>query len=146
MGLACGATHARVVVLAYVEDADGPITHDGDAADALAEQGMDRAAVYRNLNDLSDATLVRRADYGDHVWRYEVAHDESHVHFVCTGCGVVQCLPKNTVTVNSGNGAPRALDQNVEINISSSCDACLLCHSVASKALQALGDLRQAVV
>lgn len=118
------ATHARVVVLAFVEDADGPITH-GDAADALAEQGMDRATVYRNLNDLSEAALVRRADFGDHVWRYEVAHAETHVHFVCTGCGVVQCLPKSTVTVNALEGTPRALDQNVEINISGSCDACL---------------------
>jgi Fur family ferric uptake transcriptional regulator len=117
------ATHARVTVLAHVEDANRPLTH-GDVADALESVGMDRATVYRNLNDLSDKELIRRADFGDHVWRYELAESDGHVHFVCNGCGLVQCLPKDTVTVHPRKGSPRALRHSVEINISGECDAC----------------------
>ncbi len=117
------ATDARVNVLAHLQDAAGPMTH-GDVADALEALGMDRATVYRNLNDLSDKQLIRRADFGDHVWRYEVAESEAHVHFVCNGCGIVQCLPKDTVTVHARKGSPRALQNRVEINLSGSCVAC----------------------
>jgi Fur family ferric uptake transcriptional regulator len=117
------ATHPRVIVLAHVEDATGPVTH-GDVADALEGMGMDRATVFRNLNDLSDKQLIRRADFGDHVWRYEVAEHDLHVHFVCNGCGIVQCLPKDTVTVHARKGSPRALQTRVEVNLSGACDAC----------------------
>jgi Fur family ferric uptake transcriptional regulator len=117
------ATHARVSVLAHVEDTMRPVTH-GEVAEALAASGMDRATVYRNLNDLSEAKLVHRADFGDHVWRYEIAEADAHVHFVCIDCGDVQCLPRDTVTVKSTKSSPRALQRRIEINISGCCDAC----------------------
>jgi len=40
----------------------------------LQAEGWDRATLYRNLVDMTDAGLLRRVDLGDHVWRYELEH------------------------------------------------------------------------
>ena len=58
--------------------------------------GFDKATVFRNLSDLTDAELVSRTELGDHVWRFEIrdpSHDRSsHPHFVCVDCGTVSCM------------------------------------------------------
>ena len=65
-------TAPRVAVMLRVEQTQGPVTH-ADIADALSPQGWDRATIYRNLTDLTEAGLLRRTDMGDHVWRFELA-------------------------------------------------------------------------
>jgi Fur family transcriptional regulator, ferric uptake regulator len=66
------ATAPRVAVLGVLDGARGPLTH-GQVHRRLAAQGLDRATVYRNLRDLSEAGLLLRTDLGDHVWRYVVS-------------------------------------------------------------------------
>ena len=124
------ATQPRLLVLGYLADSGRPVTH-ADAAEALEENGLDRATVYRNLVDLAAAGIARRADFGDHVWRFELAsetqeheHSGTHVHFVCKSCGSVACLPDDTVRIMPGRDTPRALQTDVEVNISGVCDAC----------------------
>ena len=91
---------------------------------------LDRATIYRNLIDLTDAGLASRIDLGDHVWRFEVKrqvgdHVLSHPHFVCSDCGTVSCLPDVTVRIVAGKGAPRSLaSKNVAIQLTSRCDDC----------------------
>ena len=63
-----------------------------EIAGALEPAGLDRATLYRNLIDLTDAGLLSRTDHGDHVWRFELrdnAHGqtEQHPHFTCIDCG-----------------------------------------------------------
>ncbi len=58
---------------------------------------LDRATVYRNLIELSEAGLVSRLDLGDHIWRFELRENgpgdaSEHAHFLCTQCGSVSCL------------------------------------------------------
>ena len=92
------ATGPRLEVLAALEAQQGAVTH-GDLADRLADQGIDRATVYRNLTDLTEAGILRRTDLGDHVWRFELiagegAHEAAlHPHFICGECGTVSCMP-----------------------------------------------------
>ncbi|MGE0321981.1 MAG: Fur family transcriptional regulator [Polyangiaceae bacterium] len=124
------ATIPRVRVLSALGAATTPLSH-GDIADGLAEEGFDRATVYRNLIDLTDAGLVRRSDLGDHVWRFELAsgdhheHDDSHAHFVCASCGAVECLPVESVTLSPTRGAPKALKgSDLEIQVRGLCDSC----------------------
>lgn len=121
------ATQSRMLVLAFLAETRRPVTH-GEVVDALEDRGLDRATIYRNLVDLADAGIARRSDFGDHVWRFELAHadepDDSHVHFVCRSCGVVACLPEDTVAIRKGPNIPSALLGNVEINISGVCDTC----------------------
>jgi Fur family transcriptional regulator, ferric uptake regulator len=124
------ATLPRVAVVQRLLAARAPLTH-GEVAEQLAESGFDRATVYRNLIDLADVGLVRRSDIGDHVWRFELVGDDAqhaeseHPHFICKGCGAVECLPEGTISVKATRGAPRALrKKGLAVQVRGLCDAC----------------------
>lgn len=90
------ATSSRVQVLHLLRETRRPMSH-AEVSTALAEQGWDRATLYRNLCDLERVGLLRIAGQGARVKRYEDpagAHDAlAHAHFVCVDCGGVECLP-----------------------------------------------------
>ncbi|MGZ3454432.1 MAG: Fur family transcriptional regulator [Polyangiales bacterium] len=130
-GVGLRVTGPRVAVLRKLRKAPAPVSHP-ELNEALAAEGFDRATIYRNLTDLTEAGLVRRADLGDHVWRFELVergtkkHDAAgHPHFVCDNCGVVQCLPDETVRLSAPKAAPRAVrQQSVAIQLRGTCDRC----------------------
>ncbi len=122
------ATGPRLAVLASLEDGKGAVTH-AEVADRLADEGLDRATVYRNLIDLTDAGLLRRSDLGDHVWRFELVGaqgghaDELHPHFICSECGTVSCMPEMELV------APRSAQKTLrrpgtQIQVRGLCDTC----------------------
>jgi Fur family ferric uptake transcriptional regulator len=123
------ATAPRLAVLRCLHDATTPVSH-AELADKLAPEGWDRATVYRNLNDLSEAGLARRTDVGDHVWRFELlrekdVHGDAHPHFVCDECGEVACLPEGSVEIKSTRGGPLRLKERVhEIQLKGRCERC----------------------
>jgi|SRR5580704_2074781 Fur family ferric uptake transcriptional regulator len=123
------ATPSRLAVLDLLRSSDTPMSH-GDVADRLASQAWDRATIYRNLTDLAEAGLVRRTDVGDHVWRFEAVSGEheaaAHPHFVCTECGIVECLPQIELAMRTTRSKPpRAVKQRqVEVQVRGLCDAC----------------------
>jgi Fur family ferric uptake transcriptional regulator len=93
-GLRC--TAARVAVMRHLQSAAGPLTH-AEVSDALDHLGFDRATIYRNLTELTEAGLAARVELGDHVWRFEAQRAgghrwDDHAHFVCTTCGEVSCV------------------------------------------------------
>jgi len=109
-GLRC--TSARVAVLAHLETASGPLTH-AEVSEALAHLGFDRATIYRNLTELTEASLAARVELGDHVWRFEARRaggghkGDDHPHFVCTTCGEVSCLEDVQVAITPRPDAGR---------------------------------------
>jgi Fur family ferric uptake transcriptional regulator len=119
------ATSARIVVLGCLLEAEAPLSH-GEVCGLLEERGYDRATLYRNLSDLTEAGLLTRRDHGDHLWRFEVAsaadeHDRTdHPHFVCNECGVVECLPEEAVAVT--RAAPKV--RKVEVQLRGVCESC----------------------
>lgn len=125
------ATAPRVAVMQALAKLGRPTTH-ADLAALLASEGWDRATVYRNLVDLTEAGLARRLDMGDHLWRFELladaadAHVEAdHPHFLCDACGDVACLPRDAVQLTASARAPRALKKkNVQIQVKGRCDRC----------------------
>jgi len=123
------STSPRVAVLRYLAGAGSPVSH-GELTDAIASDGFDRATLYRNLVDLTEAGLVARRDLGDHVWRYELRRDEAghtleHPHFVCVDCGDVSCLPGVTVQIQVARTAPRAVSsEGLEVQLKGRCDRC----------------------
>lgn len=128
-------TAPRVAVLNHLEKSHAPMSHP-ELAEALAPLGWDRATIYRNLIDLTEAGILRRADMGDHVWRFEMKrdrthsrdslHSDHHPHFVCAACGDVTCLPDAAVELHSSLGVPRALaGGELEIQLKGRCDGCL---------------------
>ncbi len=123
------ATPARVAVLRFLAEAAAPASH-GEIADELADGGWDRATLYRNLIDLTRAGLVRRSDMGDHVWRFELigpdAAEHEHPHFVCSECGIIECLPQAEIALRKARGTPRAVRrQKVQVQLRGRCDICL---------------------
>lgn len=112
-GLRC--TAARLAVLEHLLAATGPQTH-AEVSTTLDHRGFDRATIYRNLTELTEAKLVTRVDLGDHVWRFEAkrhgggdghGHGGDHPHFVCTSCGEVSCLDDVNVAITQRPGADK---------------------------------------
>ena len=111
-GLRC--TRARVAVLGRLLQTSGPISH-AEMAERLADEGFDRATIYRNLTELTESGIATRVDLGDHVWRFELkrhhlseGHSEDHPHFVCTSCGEVSCLEEVDVALTPKPGGDQA--------------------------------------
>jgi len=111
VGLRC--TAARIAVLEHLIAASGPLSH-AEVSDAVGHKGFDRATIYRNLTELTEAGLVSRVELGDHVWRFELkrsghghAKGEDHPHFLCTSCGEVSCLDDVDVAITPKPGRER---------------------------------------
>lgn len=104
------STAARIAVVRFLIAATAPLSH-AEVADGLAEEGFDRATIYRNLIELTNSGLVSRIELGDHVWRFELKPDggsEDHPHFVCVDCGEVTCLPEVSVDIKPTPGSKRS--------------------------------------
>lgn len=124
------STAPRVAVLEHLQAATTPLSH-AEIFDVLEDQGFDRATIYRNLADLTEAKLLSRTDVGDHVWRFERRRDgqrgspKEHPHFMCVDCGEVACLPGINVRISATVGAPRAIaTKSVAVQLKGRCDRC----------------------
>ena len=124
------STMPRIAVLSYLQSVTTPLSH-AEIFDALEEQGFDRATIYRNLVDLTEAGLLVRTDVGDHVWRFELRRtgqgeqQTEHPHFMCTDCGEVECLPAMSVSIQPATTVPRSVRaQQVEVQLKGLCDRC----------------------
>ncbi len=119
------ATPARMATLQLLRSSNTPLTH-AVVADHLAVTGVDKATVFRNLNDMADAGLLRRTEVGDHVWRFEAMssqHDDAHPHFLCVDCGTVSCLDNVQLTAGSQR-ASKKVGEVTEILLRGRCNEC----------------------
>jgi len=123
------STAARIAVMQRLEEATNPLTHAEIATD-LVPQGFDKATVYRNLMDLTEAGLISRSEHGDHVWRFELrghadAHDSEHPHFLCLECGEVTCLSDVNVVITPTPGSKRSnIGELTEVLLKGHCGRC----------------------
>jgi Fur family ferric uptake transcriptional regulator len=125
-GLRC--TAARLWVMQRLIEATSPLTH-ADVVETLASKGFDRATIYRNLLELTEAGLVSRIELGDHVWRFELKrHGKAtpdHPHFVCVDCGEVSCLPAVSVDIKPSPGSKASsISQVTEVLLKGRCGNC----------------------
>lgn len=115
------ATASRLAVLRQLRAAERPMSHH-DVVEAIGDQTWDRATLYRNLVDLTEAGLLRRVSLGA-TWHFEQTGEASHAHFVCTECGNVECAPQMQVV--SGKGSPKSVTSgNVDVQLHGLCDDC----------------------
>ena len=83
------ATYGRVTLLAVLDATRRPLRVD-DTAKAVAGK-LDLANVYRALEALCEAGLVRRVDLGHAHTHYVLANPRAHQHqFICGSCGVTK--------------------------------------------------------
>ena len=53
------------------------------------------------------------------------AHASEHLHFVCTDCGSISCLPTVTVAIRATGEAPRSVRaREVAVQLSGLCNGC----------------------
>ena len=99
------ATPARIATLKLLQEATSPLTH-AEVSSELHSSGVDKATVFRNLNDMATAGLLRKTELGDRVWRFELVTESGengvvHPHFVCVECGSVSCMVEIKLTAGS---------------------------------------------
>ena len=125
-------TLQRIAVLDALAEAQAPLSH----AEIIEQLGnsFDKATIYRNLVDMTEAGLLSRRDLGDHCWRFELRGTEQpgtdkekeHPHFVCSDCGTVACLETVEVSFKGkGKNVPKAIGRrSVEVQVKGKCDDC----------------------
>ncbi len=116
-------TEQRLVVLAALAAIRSPVSFP-ELVERLAEGGLDRATVYRNLVGLAEAGILIKTQLGDGVARYELprsgeSQHAEHLHLVCVDCGGVSCLPPSAVSLH-GEAARRV----TEVQLRGHCAAC----------------------
>jgi len=85
------ATPHRLALLGSLATARSPKTAE-ELRDRLKK--IDLVTVYRNMQSLVSAGLVREVRFKDTTVRYEFADDAHHHHLVCTTCGLIDELPE----------------------------------------------------
>lgn len=84
-------TAARQLILAVLVQCGGHISADG-LAERVREQApnVGRMTVYRTLDLLSEAGLIRPVYQGTGAAHYILLEDGHHHHLICTNCAQVQ--------------------------------------------------------
>ena len=121
------ATPARIATLKLLHGATSPLTH-AEVAEELQDLGVDKATVFRNLNDMASKGLLRRTELGDRVWRFELIgedddHNSAHPHFVCVDCGTVSCIDEIKLTAGSIRSSKK-IGEVTEILLRGHCNDC----------------------
>ncbi|WP_417738310.1 Fur family transcriptional regulator [Rosistilla oblonga] len=121
------ATPARIATLQLLRRSSQPLPHSA-VVEGLADVNVDKATVFRSLNDMAEVRLVRRTQVGDHVWRFEAIdpndeHDTGHPHFLCVDCGTVSCLSDVKLTAGSQR-ASEAVGEVTQILLQGHCNDC----------------------
>ena len=90
-------------------------------------QAMDRATVYRVLQDLEGAGIARRViDAGVDYFEIDCLHNPVHPHFKCLTCGGLECLAAlrpGEVKALSKHAGPRSLT-SLAVTLSGVCRVC----------------------
>ncbi|MEA4883811.1 MAG: Fur family transcriptional regulator [Clostridia bacterium] len=101
-------TRQRKAVLALFGPGTGHLSA-GDVHEALRAQNPDISlvTVYRTLEVLADADILRCVNFNDGMARYEwnLGRGDHHHHLICTGCGAV---------VEFGDCQIRPIEQKLE--------------------------------
>ena len=90
-------TPVRTGVIESLSRASKPMSV-GEIIESLPAD-TDTVTVYRTLNTLVEKNMAQRVRSDDRSWLYELnvaggsSERHAHAHFMCDGCGTVECLP-----------------------------------------------------
>jgi Fur family transcriptional regulator, ferric uptake regulator len=90
-------TEPRKAMLTILTREHGPFSAE-ELHHKLKGRECDVVTVYRSLQAMEEIGVVRRCDFGDGTYRYEINHGEHHHHhIVCRVCRKVQVLEQCVV-------------------------------------------------
>ena len=85
-------TEPRKAMLRILTREHGPFTTE-EVHRRMKKGGCDLVTVYRSLAAMEEIGVVRRCDFGDGSYRYEInTGDHHHHHIVCRSCHAVKTL------------------------------------------------------
>lgn len=85
-------TEPRKAILSILTKEHGPFTAE-EVHRRMDKGGCDLVTVYRSLAAMEEINVVRRCDFGDGSYRYEInMGDHHHHHIICRSCQSVQTL------------------------------------------------------
>ncbi len=98
------ATSSRIAILSLMSQASKPLSHS-ELVESLDEIYGDQATVYRTLITFVKVGLIQEVGRVHGVARYELSGSSAdkhpiHPHFVCSLCGLIECLPETFVNIN----------------------------------------------
>lgn len=123
-------TANRLRVLEVVGNNGFPLSADDVFTTLSRHRRINRVTVYRILDLLVDVELVERISTGGRAFYYGLAPNERHLphpHFYCKSCGQMDCLPPESLQVDS---APLQMSfsgriDKVEVRLDGICKNCL---------------------
>jgi len=91
---------------------------------------INKVTLYRILDLLVARGLVRRLSAGDRAWRYgmgESHHHPDHPHFVCSRCGLIECLESDLLPLDLKrfHAKGKRLVKHVDVRFEGTCEKCL---------------------
>jgi Fur family ferric uptake transcriptional regulator len=90
-------TEPRKAMLSILTKEHGPFSAE-ELHHQLKGRGCDVVTVYRSLQAMEEIGVLRRCDFGDGTYRYEINHGEHHHHhIVCRSCRSVEVLDQCVV-------------------------------------------------
>jgi Fur family ferric uptake transcriptional regulator len=85
-------TEPRKAMLGILTQEHGPFSAE-ELHHKLKGRGCDVVTVYRSLQAMEEVGVLRRCDFGDGTYRYEMNHGaHHHHHIVCRSCRSVKVL------------------------------------------------------
>src|SRR5258705_10890445 len=90
-------TPARIAALRLFESHDKPIDANYIISHLQKSLGIDRATVFRILNNFTDNGLIAKLEFGEGKARYELKGREDHHHLICDNCGQVSDVEDNVI-------------------------------------------------
>ncbi|MDR3403185.1 MAG: Fur family transcriptional regulator [Chthoniobacter sp.] len=85
-------TEPRKAILGILTKEHGPFTAE-EVHKRMKKGSCDLVTVYRSLAAMEESSVVRRCDFGDGAYRYEInTGDHHHHHIICRACHTAQNL------------------------------------------------------
>ena len=123
-------TPLREVVLRSIGEVSRPLAAVEIKAAVRHEMSINKVTLYRILDLLVDRGLVKRLSAGDRAFRYgmgETRHHPDHPHFLCSRCGVMECLGPDMLPagIKKFQTKGKRIIKHVDVRFEGVCEKCL---------------------
>ena len=141
-------TPLREAVLRAIGEKSRPLAAAEIKAAVRHEMSMNKVTLYRILDLLVDRGLVKRLLAGDRAFRYgmgETRHHPDHPHFVCSQCGVMECLGPDLLPggINKCQTKGKRIIKYVDVRFEGICEKCLNAGACEKRKAQGMGSTQR---
>ena len=124
-------TPIREVVVKVITVSCHPLSASEILKSVRRQISINKVTLYRILDLLVEKGVIRKLTSGDRAFRYGIIGKRDHTdhaHFVCTECGVMECLDPDVISFDlkaPHNKIAGNVISNVEIIAEGMCQRCL---------------------